>query len=105
MIKTVSQPISPYIFSEYHLDLTVTKPESNIRTIGKKLGKHNKITMQLLATYRKKYFRIGQKFLFLVTQKESKNKKLPSKWTPFVSLVFSLMHSISTCPIFANHLL
>ena len=38
MIKTVSQPISPYIFSKYHLDLTVTKPESNIRTIGKKAG-------------------------------------------------------------------
>ena len=35
--------------------------------------------MQLLATYRKKSFGISQKFLFLVTNKESKNKKLSSK--------------------------
>ena len=34
--------------------------------------------MQFLATSRKKYFRIGQKFMFLVTKKESENRKLPS---------------------------
>ena len=32
--------------------------------------------------------------MFLVTKKDSENKKLPSKWTPFASLVFSLLHSI-----------
>ena len=34
-----------------------------------------------------------QKFLFLITKKESKNKKLPSKWTPFASLKYSLSSS------------
>ena len=36
----------------------------------------NKIKMQLLATYRKKYFRIGQNFLFLVTNNKSKRKNI-----------------------------
>ena len=61
--------------------------------------------MPFLATYRKKQFRIGQKFMFLVTKKKSENKKLPSKLTPFTSLVFSLLHSTSIGPIFANNLL
>ena len=56
--------------------------------------------MQFSATYRKKYLYIGQKFLFLVTKKDSENNKLPSKWTPFASLVFSLLHSISICSLY-----
>ena len=39
----------------------------------------NKITMQLLATYKKKQFCVGQKFPFLETKKENKIKKLTSK--------------------------
>ena len=31
--------------------------------------------------------------MFLVAKKESENKRLPSKWTPLASLVFSLLHS------------
>ena len=37
--------------------------------------------------------------------KESENKKLPSKWTLFALLMFSLLHSMSICPIFASNLL
>ena len=56
--------------------------------------------MQFSATCRKRSIYISQKFLFLVTKKDSENKKLPSKWTPFASLVFSLLHSISICPLY-----
>ena len=36
----------------------------------------NKITMQFSATYSKKQLYIRQKFLFLVTKKDSENKKI-----------------------------
>ena len=58
--------------------------------------------MQFSATYRKRYLYIGQLYLFLVTKKDSENKKLPSKQTPFASLVFSLLHSISILPLYLH---
>ena len=60
--------------------------------------------MQFSATYRKQQLYVSQKFLFLLTKKDSENKKLPSNQTLFASLMFSLLHSISICPIFANTL-
>ena len=55
MIKTVSIDFSIIFFQRNYLDLTVTKQKSNIRTLGKSWENiQNKITMQLLATYRKK---------------------------------------------------
>ena len=38
--------------------------------------------------------------MFLLTKNDSKNKKFLSKWTLFASLVFSLLHSISICPLY-----
>ena len=61
--------------------------------------------MQLLATYKKKVIPHRSKISFVVTKKESENKKLPSKWTLLPSLMFPLLYSISICPIFASNLL
>ena len=48
--------------------------------------------MQFSATCRKRSIYISQKFLFLVTKKDSENKKLPSKWTPFASVFTIAFH-------------
>ena len=85
-------------FQKIALDLTGTKQKSIIRTSRKKLGKHAKQNYNTVFSHLQK--KIGQKFLFLVTKKDSENKKLPSKWTPFASLLFSLLHSISICPLY-----
>ena len=106
MIKTVSQLISPkYLFKKITQTYQLQNRSLILEHLDKSWENMYKTTMQLLATYRKMQFRIGQKFLFLVTKKERKNKKIPSKWTLLASLVFSLLHSISTCPTFPNNLL
>ena len=55
--------------------------------------------MHLLVTYRKEYVHLSQKYLFLVTKKESENRKLPSKCIPLSPLLFSLLLSTSIWPI------
>ena len=97
MIKTVSQLISPKYF---------TKQKSNIIRLRKKLGKHVKQNNSAAFNHlQKKVIPHRSKSFVYSNKKREKNKKLPSKWTPFASLVFSLLHFISTCPIFANNLL
>ena len=88
-------------FQKIALDLTVTKQKPIIRTSRKKLGKHVKQNYNAVFSQLQKKVTIHRsKFLFLVTKKDSENKKLPSKWTSFASLVFLLLHSISICLLY-----
>ena len=92
-------------FQKSYLDLPITKQKSNIRTLRKKLGKHVKQNYNATFSHLQEKVILHRSNIFVSSNKEGKTKILPCKWTLFTSLVFSLLHSISTCPIFANNLL
>ena len=88
------------LFQKIVLDLPVTNRSLLLKRLEKKLEKDAKQNYNAAFSHlKKKQFHFPEKFLFLVTKKESENKKLPSKWTSFASLLFSLLRSIPMCPI------